>query len=140
MPGRVGVVVAFVVAGSLLGGLPVWAADTTPPPTPVVTDDGTYTTVTTSLHATWTSSDAESGIVEYQYLIRQDSTTGTIIVGWTSTGTTASVTRTGLSLLQGKLYYVQVKAKNGAVLWSLVGSSKGIRVDTTAPGAPWLPI
>ena len=139
MAGRMRVVCACVVTVNLLVSLPVWAADITPPTTPVVTDDGTYTTVTTSLHATWTSSDAESGIVEYQYLIRQDSTTGTIIVGWTSTGTTASVTRTGLSLLQGKLYYVQVKAKNGAALWSAVGSSNGIRVDTTAPGAPGLP-
>lgn len=117
----------------------LWAADATPPTTPVVTDDGTYTTVTTSLHAVWSSSDLESGIAEYQYLIRQDSTSGTIIVTWTSTGVTAAVTHTGLALLQGKRYYVQVKAKNGEGLWSAVGSSNGIRVDTTEPAAPGLP-
>lgn len=117
----------------------VEAADTTAPTTPVVTDDGAYTTSTTQLHATWTSSDAESGVAEYQYLIRQDSTSGTIIVNWTSTGTTASVMRTGLTLTQGKNYYFQVKAKNGDGLWSAVGSSNGIKVDTTAPGAPGLP-
>jgi len=114
----------------------LWAADATPPTTPIVTDDGTYTTTTTSLHATWASSDLESGIAEHQYLIRQDSTAGTIIVNWTSTGTTASVTHTGLSLLQGKTYYVGVKAKNGAGLWSSVGYSNGIKVDTTPPSAP----
>ncbi len=117
----------------------VLAADATAPTTPVVTDDGTYTTVTTSLHATWTSSDPESGIAEYQYLIRQDSTSGAIIVNWTSTGTTASVTHTGLSLLQGKNYYFQIKAKNGDGLWSAIGSSNGIKVDTTVPSAPGLP-
>ncbi len=116
-----------------------WAADTTPPTTPVVTDDGVYTATSSKIHATWTSSDPESGILEYQYLIRQDSTTGPIIVNWTSTGTTASVTRTGLSLLQGKLYYVGVKARNGVNLWSAVGYSNGIKVDTTAPSAPGLP-
>ncbi len=115
------------------------AADTTAPTTPVVTDEGTYTTSTIQLHATWTSSDPESGIAEYQYLIRQDSTSGTIIVNWTSTGTTASVTHTTLGLIQGKSYYFQIKAKNGDGLWSAVGSSNGIKVDTTAPGTPGLP-
>jgi len=117
----------------------LWAADTTPPTTPIVTDDGAYTTDPTSLHATWTSSDPESGIAEYQYLIRQDSTGGVIIVNFTSTSTTAAVTRTGLSLLQGKRYYIGVKAKNGEGLWSSVSYSNGIRVDTTAPTAPGLP-
>ncbi|MDP3703705.1 MAG: fibronectin type III domain-containing protein, partial [Candidatus Omnitrophota bacterium] len=119
--------------------IPAVAADTTPPTKPVVTDDGTATTSTSQLHAAWTSSDPESGIAEYQYLIRQDSTSGTIIINWTSTGTTASVTHTGLSLIQGKKYYVGVKAKNGGGLWSSVGYSDGITVDTTAPSAPGLP-
>lgn len=120
-------------------GQPLWAADTTPPTTPVVTDDGTYTADATLLHATWSSSDPESGIAEYQYLIRQDSTSGTIIVNWISTGITSSVTHSGLNLIQGKNYYFQVKAKNGDGLWSSVGSSNGIKVDTTAPSAPGLP-
>ena len=34
----------------------VSAADTTPPTTPVVTDDGAYTTSLTQLHAVWTAS------------------------------------------------------------------------------------
>lgn len=125
----------LMAAGWLVAATPGWAADGTAPTKPVVTDDGTYTGSTTSLHATWTSSDPESGIAEYQYLIRQDSTSGAIIVNFTSTGTTASVTRTGLSLLQGKRYYLGVKARNGDGLWSAIGYSNGIRVDTTAPTA-----
>ncbi len=126
----------LIAACTTLAPSPLWAADTTPPTTPVVTDDGTYTSDPTSLHAAWTSADPDTGIIEYQYLIRQDSTAGAILVNWTSTGATPSVTATGLSLLQGKWYYVQVKAKNGDGLWSLIGSSNGIRVDTTPPTAP----
>ncbi len=121
----------------LLAAIPEVAfADPTPPTTPVVTDDGVYTSSTTTLHATWTSSDPESGIAKYKYQIRQDSTSGALIVNWTSTGTVPSVTRTGLNLLHGKLYYFAVKAKNGAGLWSAVGYSNGIKVDTTAPTTP----
>ena len=116
-----------------------FAADTTAPTTPVVTDDGVYTTDATSLHAVWTSADPESGIVEYQYLIRQTSTSGPIILNWTSTGATASVTSAGLSLIPGQLYYFQVKARNGVNLWSSVGSSNGIKVDTTPPSIPTQP-
>lgn len=114
-------------------------ADTTPASTPAVVDDGAYTSSATKLHATWNSADAESGIVEYQYRVLKNSTSGTIIVNWTSTGTVASVTRTGLSLLQGTSYYIQVKARNGANLWSSVGSSNGIKIDTTVPTAPGRP-
>lgn len=118
---------------------PALAADTTSPTKPVVTDDGAYTTDPTRLHATWTSSDPESGIAEYQYEIRLGSTTGTIVVNWTSTGATASVTHTGLNLTQGKSYFFGVKAKNGVALWSAVGYSNGIKVDATAPTAPGQP-
>lgn len=125
---------------SLSAGAPVFASDTTAPTTPVVTDDGAYTASATQLHATWASSDPESGIAEYQYLIQQDSTSGAIIVNWTSTGTTASVTKIGLSLTQGKTYYIQVKARNGAGLWSAIGTSNGIKMETTAPSAPAVPL
>ncbi len=103
--------------------------DSTKPSTPVVTDGGTYTSSTTQLTASWTSSDPESGITEYQYKITQGSTTGTIIRGWTSTGNANSVTATGLNLQNGKTYYFSVKAKNGAGLWSSLGYSNGITMD-----------
>ncbi len=113
--------------------LGTWIVDKTPPTTPVVTDDGSYTASKTQLHAQWSSSDPETGVAEYQYQITRDSAAGTVIVPWTSIGTTTSVTRTGLSLTQGVQYFFSVKARNGVNLWSAVGASDGIFVDVNAP-------
>ncbi len=118
-----------------------WSADSdgvlidgTPPSAVTVTDDGNYTNSTTSLHATWTaSSDAESGITDYQYVIRQDSTLGTIIVPQTSAGLVTQVTRTGLALTNGKTYYIGVSPVNGAGRSAIMNYSNGITVDTVAP-------
>lgn len=110
--------------------------DITPPTTPVVTDEGKFTTNQNQLYASWTAVDNESGIVEYQYKITQDTKTGSIIKNWTSTGIASSVSVSGLTLLQGKTYYFSVKAKNGAGLWSGIGYSDGIKVDTTIPSIP----
>jgi hypothetical protein len=109
-----------------------FTVDTTPPSTAVVTDDGVWANVNDQLHAVWASADAETGISEYQYAIGITAG-GTDIVVWTSTGTTASVTETGLSLSDGQIYYFTVRARNGAGLWSAVGNSDGITVDTTPP-------
>ena len=99
--------------------------DKTAPSTPVVTDDGDHLPSTNQLHASWTSSDAQSGVVEYQYAI---GTTpgGADVTNWTSTGKEKEVTVTGLSLTSGRLYYFAVKARNGAGLWSDAGASDGI--------------
>jgi hypothetical protein len=99
--------------------------DVTVPTNPVVSDDGGSTTDLTQLHATWTSSDADSGVTEYQYAIGTTSG-GTDVVTWTSVGTNTAVTKTGLSLSAGTTYYFSVKAKNGQELWSNVGTSDGI--------------
>ena len=103
--------------------------DTTPPTTPVVTDDGEYTSSTAWLHAIWSSSDSESGIAEYQYAI-STSPGGTDVVDWTSAGTATEVTHSGLNLIIGGTYYFSVKAKNGKGLWSEIGTSDGITVTT----------
>ena len=110
-----------------------WVVDGTPPTTPVVADDGQYTASRTQLHATWGSSDPEAGVVEYQYQITRDSAAGAVMVPWTSTGTSAQVTRTGLSLIQGVKYFFSVKARNGVNLWSAIGASDGIFVDVNVP-------
>jgi len=107
-------------------------ADSTPPTTPVVTDDGDYIASTSQLHATWTSSDPESGITEYQYAIGT-SAGGNDIVGWTSAGTNTEVMHTGLSLATGTTYYFAVKTKNGAGAWSEVGKSDGITAQAYTP-------
>jgi hypothetical protein len=119
--------------------------DVTAPSSPVVTDDGESTTDLTQLHASWTSSDADSGVTEYQYAIGTTSG-GTEVVNWTSVGTNTLVTKTGLSLGAGTTYYFTVKAKNGAGVWSNVGTSDGIvaqgseEPDGTSDGGGGMPV
>ena len=105
------------------------------PTTPTVTDDGPLTAVASQLHASWSATDAESGVAEYEYAIGvtpADPGSG-YVVGWKSAGTATEATETGLSLITGQTYYWYVKAKNGAGLWSEVGVSGGVVVDTTPP-------
>jgi len=123
--------VSVVTLGGQSNGVMV-TIDTTSPPTPIVTDGGEFTRKN-QLYASWTSSDPESGIQEYQYKITQDSTTGTVICNWTSTGRNAYVTAGPKNLTHGKTYYFGVKAKNGAGLWSDIGYSDGITLDTLSP-------
>lgn len=103
--------------------------DTSSPSTPAVTDDGSSVSLNSSLHAKWSSSDPTSGISEYQYQICKGSSTGTAVLSWTSAGTSAEITKSGLSLESGQAYYFQVKARNNAGLWSAVGYSDGITVE-----------
>lgn len=113
--------------------------DTTPPGTPTVTDDGTYTTNSTQLHATWQAQDWESGIAEYQYAIGTTQG-GTDTVDWTSVGTETEVTKGDLNLQHGQIYYFSVKAKNRVGDWSDVGYSDGIKViKHLAPKIPVYP-
>ena len=110
------------------------ASDSTPPTTPIVVDDGQYTNVNTQLHATWSSSDPETGIAEYQYAVGTTLTdTGNYIVNWTSTGTATGVATNGYTFSDGGIYYFYVKARNGAGAWSTTGASDGIIVDATPP-------
>ena len=95
------------------------------PDTPIVTVDGGCTTDGSQLHATWTSSDAESGVIEYQYAIGA-APGGTDVVGWTSAGNNNYVTATNLSLTQGETYYFSVKSQSESGLWSPEGYSDGI--------------
>jgi protocatechuate 3,4-dioxygenase beta subunit len=111
----------------------IWTPDTTPPTTPVVTDEGATTTSTSQLYASWSSGDPESGIAEYQYAIGTTSG-GTDVVNWTSVGTDTAVTRTELNLTAGTAYCFAVKARNGEGLWSSVGTSDGIIAQKSAVG------
>ena len=105
--------------------------DLTRPTNPVVSDDGKSTTGLTELHASWTSSDVDSGVAEYRYAIGTTSG-GTDVVNWTSVGTDTSVTKARLKLRAGTTYYFAVKAHNGQGLSSDVGISDGIVAQGTA--------
>lgn len=102
--------------------------DITSPSTPLVIDDGEITTDTTSLHFRWFSQDPESGIIDYKCAI-STSPKGADVVDWTSCGDKTEIEVTGLDLSVGKDYYLSVKARNGAGLWSDVGISDGITID-----------
>ena len=132
-PGRVYQVITHKSNLALI----VSVVDTTPPDPPVVADDGDYTNVTTQLNATWTASDPESGIKEYQYAAGRTPTPlsnpSDLVVQWTSAGRDTSASPGSLSLEERGTYYFYVKAKNGNMLWSNVGSSDGISIDTVAP-------
>lgn len=106
--------------------------DTTAPAPFTVSDDGEYTNSITQLHATWTqSTDPESGIKEYQYAIGTTQG-GRDVVDWTSVGLTTEVTRTGLNLIEGQIYFFSVKAINGVDM-ETVSYSNGIIPDITFP-------
>ncbi len=114
--------------------------DNTQPATVGTVNDGTGDDVAFSgynnkLSANWTaSSDAQSGVVRYWYAI---GTTpgGSQVLGWTNNGLSLSVTRTGLSLADGQIYYFMVRAENGAGLFALGAASNGQTVDITPPGS-----
>ena len=99
--------------------------DKTKPETPNVTNDGYYVTDYGRLHASWTSADPESGIVEYQCAVGTEQGAADVLP-WMSVGTMTDLTVTGLNLVSGRSYYFAVKAKNAAGLWSDVGISEPI--------------
>ncbi|NLN77242.1 MAG: PQQ-binding-like beta-propeller repeat protein, partial [Armatimonadetes bacterium] len=109
--------------------------DASPPTTPIVVDDGNYTTIPNVLNASWSADDPHTGVVEYQYAVGTSSG-GTDVINWTSAGTQTSVSLNDIELLPGALYFFAVRARNGAGLWSEVGVSDGIGIDQTPPGAP----
>lgn len=130
------------IAARALNGAGLWSVaavrqvviDTTPPTTPVVIDDGDYSSVTTSLHAVWSAQDSESGVSSYSYCLGTSAGLDDI-VHWTLT-TATTATPTGLRLTNGSRYFFSVKATNGVGLVSAVGSSDGIIIDTTPPTTP----
>lgn len=111
-----------------------YAFETTPPPAPVVTDGGFYTG-SRALSCSWVVSDPESGIHSVAYAIGiTPSDTGSYAVGWTYLGPVSEFTRS-VPMVQGKAYYVYVKARNNAGWWSPVGVSDGIRYAEFAAAA-----
>lgn len=103
-------------------------------PDAVLVSDGLATDIDTSnsltqLTANWTAStDNHSGVVKYWYAI--GTTAGaTDVLNWTDNGLTTSATSTGLSLIANQLYYVSVKAENGAGISASAISSDGQMVN-----------
>ena len=111
-------------------------ADLTPPTAPVASDTGVYWGYKTSLWASWTAcADPESGIADYQ-VSAGTSPGATDVAPWKSVGNVTNYTTTGLHLVDGVTYYTNVKAKNGAGGYSAVGSTDGVKIDSTQPTTP----
>lgn len=93
-------------------------------------NDGTGSDIDTTwslveLSANWPAAvDTNSGIGEYQFAI---GTTpgGNEIMGWTSHSTNTILTQNGLSLIDHSMYYISVRAVNGAGLTGNVATSNG---------------
>ncbi|MCK5629839.1 MAG: fibronectin type III domain-containing protein, partial [Nanoarchaeota archaeon] len=107
--------------------------DTTHPSAATVIDDGMWTNDSTRLHAIWSGAyDPESEILNipliYEYSI--GTSQGAIdVVGWTSVETNTEMTHTGLNLVDGQIYYINIRVINSAGLTN-ESSSNGITVDT----------
>lgn len=86
-----------------------------------------YVTSTTTLQASWSGYDNESGITKYRYAV--GSLPGmSDVKAWTDAGTAAAVTITGLSLQYNHTYYISARAVNGAGLTSDPFNSTGVTV------------
>ena len=92
-----------------------------------------WTNSTSILTATWSGfSDTLSGIQKYEYAIGTSSG-GTDVVDWTNNTTDTSVTKAGLTLSNGTVYYISVKATDNAENESTTITSNGVIVDTDGP-------
>jgi N-acetyl-anhydromuramyl-L-alanine amidase AmpD len=111
--------------------------DWTPPSNIGFVNDGNAADIavvntTDSLRANWGNSiDSNSAVVAYWYSIGT-SPGATNTKTWTSNWAATSVTAHTLNLTQNTIYYFNVKAENGAGLFSNVISSNGQKVDTNS--------
>ncbi|UKN01629.1 N-acetylmuramoyl-L-alanine amidase [Paracrocinitomix mangrovi] len=116
--------------------------DWTPPTTIATINDGTAADINTftdnsQISANWTPSvDPNSDLAEYFYSIGT-SPLAADIVPWTGNWFADTLTKTGLSLVEGDTYYVCVYAKNGADLFSDTTCSDGqtLQAPTSGPTA-----
>ncbi len=112
--------------------------DTTPPSQITNVNDGAgadveYSSEESTLSGNWdAASDAQSGISRYIYAIGT-AAGATDTVGWTDNGTNTSFTKTGLTLEDGQVYYISVKAENGLGLESTPANSDGAMKDSSPP-------
>jgi len=114
--------------------------DWTPPTTPAYLQEGISVDIDTTHEnlnrsASWGSSnDPHSGIQTYSISI--GTTPGdSSILNWQNTGNVTGDTITGINLVFGQSYYLNIRAVNGASLRSLLISSNGFYVTqpTAAP-------
>jgi CheY-specific phosphatase CheX len=94
--------------------------------------DQDWSSSTTEMSANWSNfSDVTSGIVGYEYSIGS-SPAGTDVLFWTENGTDTTFTEI-VPLNSGDIYYVSVRATDGAENVSNVQSTDGVTIDAVNP-------
>jgi hypothetical protein len=121
---------------------PLWAADTTPPAAPAVTDQGASVAWSEpyALIFTIAGADPESSVAFFGYNLRQGSPTGPVLNSAFSVYSPALQSQGWVQLsipsdivAAGSTYYLEARVQNGAGLWSTFGYSDGIQVVAAAP-------
>jgi len=116
---------------------PAVVVDNTPPPIPIVYDQGGFINTKPEqpleAHWFWSEADPESGC-SYQWTILKYGEKVNEATQWNDGDATKriSLTMDDFSREHGETYYIAVKATNGAGLTS-IGYSDGIMADATAP-------
>lgn len=108
--------------------------DTTPPTTPIVLRPGPFEDSLTSLSFTWSAQEDVSVVTTYNYTLGTAPGLSDAFSGGVTTEPEATLT--GLSLTNGRQYFLNVRAFNSVGLQSGLGSSEGVTVDVTAPTPP----
>ena len=107
--------------------------DGSPPQMGAVAIGGNYTDAAGPLNASWSASDPESGIAEYQYAVGTSPNDLGNVLPWTSNGLQTSVSISEATLISGVTYYVGVKARNSAGSWSTIVVSDGTTAADVKP-------
>lgn len=120
--------------------------DTTPPPTPRVTFPGKHVRVVAGMRQVWTANptrftvewsaiDPESGIAGYEFAV---GTTpgGTDLADWMDMGGRTRTTVEPSRVSPNRPVHVSVRARNGVGMWSDIGTSHPIYLDTVGPSWP----
>ena len=111
--------------------------DSEPPQVETVTVQGRYLTDPTSLSFDWSVKQTPSGIIDAQYAISENPNGSGL--AWQAADLSGCQTLTGLSLAEGKTYYIYIRVQNRALaennpaLWSVPARSNPISIDTTPP-------
>ncbi|MBE3574581.1 MAG: fibronectin type III domain-containing protein [Firmicutes bacterium] len=109
--------------------------DTTAPEVPRIDDGNDYQTDASSLSATFSAIDPQSGVRGYLYSAGTQAEPGSVArdVPFDPQGGASTARLAGLSLQSGQIYFFTVQAINQAGLVSNGGTSDGVMIDTGFP-------
>lgn len=104
-----------------------------PPTAPTVSTIGTY--ISRQSQVSWSESRHPLGIAEYQFAVGTTAG-GTDAQNWTSVGTAKTASLANANLVNGRKYYVSVRARYDTNAWSDPGVSNLATAELTPPTLP----